>query len=138
MPGSLVKKKQEPPIPVKTKQDDNGVVIIEPEAIEQLKKWGGKELMYSAYEEFDDEASEQLSICLKSYKEQDFNTLINNLHSLKGSAGTLGIRKVAGTATELERQIKEKDYTFVAEKLSCLENAFSEYKDFFQEHYNRF
>lgn len=138
VPGSLIKKEQETAIPEKPKQDDKGAVIIEPEAIEQLKKWGGKELMYSAYEEFDDEASEQLSICLKSYKEQDFNTLINNLHSLKGSAGTLGIRKVAGTATELERQIKEKDYTFVEEKLTFLENAFSEYKDFFQEHYNRF
>ena len=118
------------------KQTGSNGVIIEAEAIEQLKKWGGDELLYSAYAEFKEEAAEQVSICLKSYKDQDFKALVDNLHSLKGSAGTLGVKKVAGTAAELEKQIKEKDYTFVEEKLGRLRNEFKEFKEFFKEHYN--
>ena len=118
------------------KQTGGNGVIIEPEAIEQLKKWGGFDLLQSAYAEFNVEAAEQLSICLKSYTEQDFHSLVNNLHSLKGSAGTLGVKKVALTATELEKQIKEKDYTFVEEKLLRLREEFEEYKDFFEQQYN--
>jgi HPt (histidine-containing phosphotransfer) domain-containing protein len=59
------------------------------------------------------------------------------LHSLKGSSGTLGVKKVAGTAAELEKQIKEKDYTFVEEKLERLRLEFKEFKIFFKENYNQ-
>jgi PAS domain S-box-containing protein len=138
VPGSMPIYIQPASIPSQNKQDGQKEVIIEREAMEQLKKWGGEELMQGAYAEFDEEAAEQLSNCLKSYKEQDFNTLINNLHSLKGSAGTLGVQKLAKTATELEKQFKEKDYTFAEEKLSRLQEEFEEYKDFFQKHYNSF
>ena len=118
------------------KQEGLNGVIIELEAVDQLKKWGGEELMHSAYSEFKEEAAEQVSICLKSYKKQDFKTLVDNLHSLKGSAGTLGVKKVADTAAELEKQIKEKDYTFVEGKLERLLLEFNEFKEFFKEHYN--
>jgi PAS domain S-box-containing protein len=121
----------------KPKQTSRNGVIIEDEAIEQLKKWGGEELMYSAYAEFKEEAAEQVAICLKSYKDQDFKALVDNLHSLKGSSGTLGVKKVAGTAAELEKQIKEKDYTFVEEKLERLRLEFKEFKIFFKENYNQ-
>ncbi len=121
----------------KPKQSSRNGVIIENEAIEQLKKWGGEELMYSAYAEFKEEAAEQVAICLKSYKDQDFKALVDNLHSLKGSSGTLGVKKVAVTAAELEKQIKEKDYTFVEEKLDRLRMEFKEFKTFFKEHYNQ-
>ena len=125
-PEKLIEKTEIVEKPQETEND----VVIEDEAIEQLLKWGGIELLQSAYNDFNEEADEQLSFCLKSYNEQDFTTLINNLHSLKGSAGTLGIKKVAGTAAELEKQVKEKDYNFVKEKLLRLQYEFNEYKDF--------
>ncbi len=122
--------------PEENKLVEENDVIIEKEAVEQLIKWGGSELLQSAYYDFDEEAGEQITICLKSYTELDFPSMINNLHSLKGSAGTLGIKKVAETAAELEKQIKEKDYNFVEEKLLRLQGEFNEYKDFFKEQYN--
>lgn len=142
-PGSLTKEEGRQEAKAETgrntknpKQTDSNGVIIEAEAIEQLKKWGGEELLFSAFAEFEEEADEQLSICLKSYTDKDYKTLVDNLHSLKGSAGTLGVKKVAGTCYELEKQIKEKDYTFVEEKLERLCLEFREFKNFFKKHYN--
>lgn len=122
-------------IPAFHKQQEANGVIIESEAIEQLNKWGGEELFRSAFAEFNEEAGEQLMVCLQSYREKDYDSLINNLHSLKGSAGTLGVKKVAKTAAELEKQIKEKDYKFVKEKLGRLQEEFIEYKDFFAKQF---
>lgn len=136
VPGSLPLSLEPVPISGQIKQTAPKDVIIEREAMDQLLKWGGEDLLQSAYAEFDEEALEQLSNCLKSYKEQDFNNMINNLHSLKGSAGTLGVKKVAETAAELEKQIKEKDHTFVKEKICRLQEEFKEYKEYFKKHYN--
>ncbi|WP_017732978.1 PAS domain S-box protein [Nafulsella turpanensis] len=119
------------------KQQASNGVIIEEEAIGQLLKWGGEELMYSAFSEFNEEAQGQLQESLEAYQQQQFSLLEAHLHSLKGSAGTLGVKKVAATAAELEKQIKEKDYTFVKEKLYKLLREFNEFQEFFQKNYNQ-
>ena len=119
------------------KQPATNGVIIEEEAIGQLIKWGGDELMHSAFIEFNEEAQEQLKESAEAIQQQQYSELAALLHSLKGSAGTLGVKKVATTAAELEKQIKEKDYTFVKEKLERLNREFEEFQEFFKKNYNQ-
>jgi PAS domain S-box-containing protein len=112
--------------------------IVAKEAIDQLLRWGGEELVQSAFQEFDVEAAEQLEASRKFLEESNFEAMGAELHSLKGSAGTLGVVQVAEIARAIEQHIKEKDYKFAAEHLPALEKAFKEYQEFFSENFNTF
>ncbi|AHM59022.1 multi-sensor hybrid histidine kinase [Flammeovirgaceae bacterium 311] len=119
-----------------TKQVPQGIVAKE--AVDQLLRWGGEELVQSAFQEFDVEAAEQLEASQKFLEENNFEAMGAELHSLKGSAGTLGVVQVAEIARAIEQHIKEKDYKFAAEHLPALHKAFKEYQEFFSENFNTF
>lgn len=110
--------------------------IIAKDAVDQLLRWGGEELVQSAFQEFDVEASEQLEACRKHLANNDFEAMGAELHSLKGSAGTLGVVHVAEIARVMEQNIKEKDYKFAAEHFPGLELAFKNFQEFFSENFN--
>jgi PAS domain S-box-containing protein len=112
--------------------------IIAKEAIDQLLRWGGEELVQSAFQEFDVEASEQLAACQLYLQQQDYAAAGAELHSLKGSAGTLGVVQVAEIARAIEQHIKEKDYKFANDTFPALLEAFREFQEFFSENSNTF
>ncbi len=112
--------------------------IIAKEAVDQLLRWGGEELVQSAFQEFDVEASEQLEACRKHLEENNFEAMGAELHSLKGSAGTLGVVQVAEIARAMEHHIKEKDYKFAVDHYPGLVQAFREFQEFFSENFNTF
>ena len=104
--------------------EENDESIINIEIVNQLKKYGGKQLVFNAFKEFEDETIDQLNSCKKALKSEDFETIRSHLHTLKGTAGTLGVTHVAAQATAIEGKMKKKDY-------SGLEDAFSELSDSF-------
>ncbi len=109
-------------------------VIIQQEAIDQLLRWGGTELAESAFEEFEAEAGEQLAAGSLFLKEKNVEKLREEMHSLKGSAGTLGVYQVAKIATAIEKRLKEKDITFAMAEFPKLLQAFKEFKAYYTLH----
>ena len=82
-------------------------------------------------QEFEVEVNEQIQECLEAIENEDFVTIQKHLHTIKGSAGTLGIEKLANAALEIEAKMKEQDYSNVAKGLSELNNNFVEFKENF-------
>lgn len=105
--------------------------IVNRDTINQLQKYGGVEMVFNALKEFEEEANEQIQECLEAIKKEDFATIQKHLHTLKGSAGTLGIEIIAQIALDIEDEMKEQDYSNVANGLSELSNNFAEFKENF-------
>jgi CheY-like chemotaxis protein/HPt (histidine-containing phosphotransfer) domain-containing protein len=99
--------------------------------LEQLEKYGGHEMVVTALKEFEEEAANQLKECDSALKEEDYSTIRKHLHTLKGSAGTLGVEKVARISENLEAGLKKKDYSGLEQGLVELNNNFAEFREFF-------
>ena len=64
-------------------------------------------------------------------KNNDYDLIKRHLHTLKGSAGTMGVEKVAAIATEIESKLKRNDYSNLLKGLSDLNDSFAEFRENF-------
>jgi PAS domain S-box-containing protein len=113
-------------------EDENKELqIVSRDTINQLQKYGGIEMVFNALKEFEEEAKEQIQECYDAIEKDDFDTIQKHLHTLKGSAGTLGIEKIAQIALEIEAEMKVQDYSNVTKGLLELSNNFAEFKENF-------
>jgi PAS domain S-box-containing protein len=130
-----VKKRTYPVAPGNKKGEpdpvENGHSIINIEVVEQLKKYGGKQLVFNAFKEFEEETIKQLTSCKTALKSKDYEAIRGHLHTLKGTAGTLGITAVATCATEIEARLKAKDYSGLKADFSELSDSFVEFQQYF-------
>ena len=122
------------PLEVKTiafKEDgqENGGLIINQNTLSSLSRHGGKGILKPILEDFDRETREQLVNCFKALERDDLEAVRTELHTLKGSAGTLGIERVAEYATKLEGQLKKGRPKDLNKKLQVLEERFKEFQD---------
>ena len=101
--------------------------IIDDEIVGQLRDIGGQELVDSIMEEFVTEATDLVSGSLSAYALGDIPTVKSHLHTLKGSAGTIGVARVADIARTAEGKLKLNDTSGLAEALQALEQSFSEF-----------
>ena len=76
------------------------------------------------------EAADLVNGALSAYALGDIPTVKSHLHTLKGSAGTIGVARVADIARTAEGKLKVNDTSGLAEALQALEQAF---KDFLAE-----
>lgn len=107
--------------------------VINEEVINQLRKYGGDEMVKKVFADFESEAREQLEICNVSLKNNAYETIRSNLHTLKGNAGTLGVEKVARYAEYIEANLKKDNFETLEQDLNFLKLTFSE----FQNSYNK-
>lgn len=103
------------------------VPVIDKEIVGQLRDLGGQELVDSIYEEFVTEATELVEGALSAFEQGDIATVKSNLHTLKGSAGTIGVTKVAHIAREGEGKLKTDDTSTLGKDLKQLAEAFREF-----------
>ncbi|QDK81735.1 PAS domain S-box protein [Spirosoma sp. KCTC 42546] len=101
--------------------------IIDEEIVGQLRDIGGQDLVDSIMEEFVTEASDLVNGSLSAYSLGDIPTVKSHLHTLKGSAGTIGVSRVADIARTAEGKLKLNDTSGLAEALQALEQAFEEF-----------
>lgn len=127
LPQALPDDKQEVPAMAPGKD-----TIIDQETLRQLAKWGGDGLVESSLKEFREEAEELIREANQALSQEDYTHAKNQLHSLKGSAGTLGIVQVAELAARLEDKIKEKAFNLVREEFPLLEKAFSHFEQYYE------
>lgn len=116
--------------PALVKQTD---YIINPNVIEQLKKYGGKEMVMSVIADFENETIEQIDSCILSLKDGNYENILINLHTLKGNAGTLGVEKVSNLTTKIEAKLKveKRIYQGLEDELEELKLKFEEFKNYY-------
>ncbi len=101
--------------------------IIDPEIVGQLRDIGGQELVDSILEEFVTEAADLVKGALDAYALGDIPTVKGHLHTLKGSAGTIGVARVADIARTAEGKLKVSDTSGLGDALQALDGAFGEF-----------
>lgn len=107
--------------------------IINPEVIEQLKKYGGLEMVVSVIADFENETIEQIDSCILSLNDGNYENILINLHTLKGNAGTLGVEKVSNLTLKIEAKLKKekKIYQGLKEELDELKMKYEEFKNYY-------
>lgn len=107
------------------------LMIINPAVLSQLEKFGGREMIVNALKDFKEEAGKQVEDCNKALKKSDYVTIKKHLHTLKGSAGTMGAERIATIARKTEEPMKTEDYSGVLEGLKELNDSFAEFRENF-------
>ena len=113
-------------------EEEQEDLIINQNTLNQLFKYGGFELIRSVLHDFDVETQEQIQKSQEHYAKENFEGIRLELHTLKGNAGTLGVEKLANTATIIEKKLKEHNFVDIGNDLQLLQSAYEE----FQEHYH--
>jgi hypothetical protein len=111
--------------------ENNG--IFNHEVFQKLKSFANAETLYKIYKEFDKEAAGQIEVCKNLLQAEDFQGILDNLHALKGTAGTLGVEKVEKYAREIESKMKGGNFENLNEDFDTLEAAFIEFKHYYKE-----
>jgi CheY-like chemotaxis protein/HPt (histidine-containing phosphotransfer) domain-containing protein len=113
-------------------QDDNSdhlLKILNQEIISQLAKYSGPDMVMEILKDFEKETRQQLDQCLASLEEEDYQTILRDLHTMKGSAGTLGVEKLAEKVKLVEGDLKENKYHTTPAGLQELNKIFKEFQD---------
>jgi len=103
------------------------VPVLDKEIIDQLNGIGGADLVWSVFEDFVTESNELVAGAVEAYKTGDIKTVKSNLHTLKGSGGTVGVSQVAEIARDAEWRLKSDDTSTLAEALPALEKAYERF-----------
>lgn len=107
--------------------------IINRQTANQLAQYGGAEMLASIYGDFATETSELIEEGRVGVKSGNWDRLKKAMHTVKGSAGTLGVEQVAEIARDLEQCIGEEEEEKVRRDFEDLENAFNVYLERYAE-----
>jgi PAS domain S-box-containing protein len=102
--------------------------IINKKIILGFKKMIGDEMTLETYQDFVTETAELLEECNNSLNLNEYNNILSILHTLKGSAGTLGIERVEHLARSIEANLKTGKDATLKQDLKLLNNAYIEFK----------
>src|SRR5690606_16862864 len=101
--------------------------ILNQEVLDKLKVFADSNTLLNIYNDFETEAIGQIEACKNSFKTEDIKNILNNLHTLKGTSGTLGVVRVEKLSREIESQLKQNNLTNLEEGLNELDTAFQEF-----------
>ena len=103
--------------------------VVSKEVIAQLEKYSGPEMVKEILKDFENETQDQLEQCRNSMLVNDYQSILRDLHTLKGSAGTMGVEKLAHQAKEIESNLKDNKFESISGDLSELNKLFKEFQD---------
>ncbi|MGD1840561.1 MAG: PAS domain S-box protein [Thermonemataceae bacterium] len=116
-----------------TLPDTDNFPLLDREVVQQLSKYGGITFVRESLVEFVTEATQQLARCRQYSKQQDYEAIRKELHTLKGNAGTLGVAQLAQQATLLEKSLKSQVPQNLNQQLIGLEDSLY----LFKVHYDK-
>lgn len=99
--------------------------IIDPQALERLKEWGGEKLAGQMVRLFLKNSGSRMDQIRQGAAEGDLDEAERGAHSLKSSAANIGAEVVRTFATRVESASLEKDLDGVRRLLPELESAFT-------------
>ena len=102
--------------------------IVNTQTAQQLQKWGGQELVDESYQLFEEETTGLLTEAIIAHNQNDRSTLKLHVHTIKGSAATLGVDRMTTIATEIDMLLKADIAANVTEQMQAFERSFEEYR----------
>ncbi len=111
-------------------------LVINQNTLNQLHKYGGKDLIQSVLDDFDKEARELITDSKKWLRKKNMEELQRAMHTLKGNAGTFGIEKLSKNAEYIEKKIKANNFKALKEDLEELEKTFMEFQEGYHNLFN--
>ena len=118
---------QRPELKQHAVQDEIKLPILDKEIIDQLNGIGGADLVLSVFEDFVTESNELVAEAIEAYAKGDIKTVKSNLHTLKGSAGTVGVSQVAEIARDAEWRLKSDDTSTLSVALPELKKVYERF-----------
>lgn len=112
--------------------------FIDDQVIEQLNRYGGEELILDSWQDFIYETEILMKDARKRLKTKDWEALHKDCHTIKGSAGTVGVVKMAAIARKIEQLIKNKGFQNIKEDFVILEKDFIFFKENYQAYLKQF
>jgi len=122
-------------------KDDSGVSVIDTvsnmnsgevlnmDIFTQLENLSGKEMLEQVFGDFMTESTLQIDNCKGSLESDDYDTILRELHTLKGNAGTLGAEKLSKQAEFIEDNLKKKKYDTITQDIEFLKLTFNEFQN---------
>ena len=107
--------------------------IVDEEVTAQLLKYGGKEALLEMWKDFDEETTMLIKLSEFAYAKKEFAQLKSYIHTIKGSAGTLGITKVTHVATKLDYALQQGAYEQVSNLLTDLHLEFHDFLIYYKK-----
>lgn len=104
--------------------DVDELAVIDREALERLKEWGGEDLVLKMLHLFLEHAPERMEQIRSGASDGALETAERGAHSLKSSAGNLGARRLQSLAAGLEDLAADGDGAGVRAMLPDLESAY--------------
>ncbi|MFK7900310.1 MAG: PAS domain S-box protein [Cyclobacteriaceae bacterium] len=105
-------------------ESENSIEFVNYLVVNQLKKIGGVEMVIDVFNEFEEETTALLKEANSAVQTKNYNAFKSVMHTIKGSAGTIGLLKISKKAEDLERKIKNKEYHGVESGFEDLKTNF--------------
>ncbi|WPP49883.1 PAS domain S-box protein [Catalinimonas niigatensis] len=110
--------------------------IINYDVLKDLEKYGGKEIIIDALDDFEKEAESLINSCTESFKKENYDDILSKLHTLKGNASTLGIDRLAKLVSRIEADLKLDKTSSLPHDMASLQSYFSEFQREFKSFLN--
>ncbi len=131
-------------------KEESGVILLEKNneiinknVLQQLKKYGGEELILESLQDFEIEAKNLIENLEFFIQNNDFRQIASYIHTLKGNAGTLGADDLAEKAAVIDKNMKEREYLEndanykenLHQNFGKLKESFEVWKAYFKENF---
>ncbi len=104
-------------------------LILNREVADQLRKYGDDEMIEATYQEFEEETTNLINELTNAIAHKDYKDAMGWAHTIKGSAGTLGIERLYAQATKMEQELKNGIPDKIEQDLAMLNRLFDEFKE---------
>lgn len=111
----------------------NDLAVVEREALDRLREWGGAELVVKMLNLFLEHGPERVAQIRSGVETGSLEETQRGAHSLKSSAGNLGARRLQAGAARMEGLADDGDLQGVEELLPDLEADFREARSSLEE-----
>ncbi len=101
-------------------------LILDPQALERLREWGGDKLAVQMVRLFLKNSGTRMDQIRNGVASEDFQESEWGAHSLKSSAANIGAEGLRTLATNVESAALEKDHGRLRELLPQIEESYSE------------
>ncbi len=117
--------------------DSTFIPIVNLSILSNMLSFIDKENLVPIYQEFELETEAQLYECKSSFSFGDFKVIQTHMHTIKGTAGTLGIDRIANQAILIEDAIKKNNFDNITDNMNRLYETFKEFKENYHQLINK-
>jgi HPt (histidine-containing phosphotransfer) domain-containing protein len=90
-------------------------------------------MIAATYQEFEEETTQIVNGLAEAIQKQDFKEAMGYAHTIKGSAGTLGIERLSAHAAKMEKEFREGVQENADKDLQITIALLEEFKDNYKQ-----